>query len=96
MRPALLARPKQELDAMVAKIPNAARRAARRAVIHQGVAAPQFKDAMLTYRSLFDLAENMLVGNDWLTGPTFSLADCALRSSTWPYFPSRNPLPKRA
>lgn len=78
MRPGLLARPKEELDAMVAKIPSAARRATRQAVIDQGVAAPQFKEAMLTHRTLFDLADSMLDENEWLTGSTFSLADCAL------------------
>lgn len=78
MRPGLLSRPKEDLDAMVAKIPSAARRAARQEVIDHGVAAPQFKDAMLTHRSLFDLANNMLADNEWLTGSTFSLADCAL------------------
>ncbi len=78
MRPGLLARPQDEIDAMVAKIPNATRRAARRAVIDQGIAAAQFREAMLSFRAIFDLAEGLLADRQWLTGSTFSLADCAL------------------
>ncbi|MBT5202376.1 MAG: glutathione S-transferase family protein [Gammaproteobacteria bacterium] len=78
MRPGLLARPQAEVEAMVAKIPNPTRRATRRAVIDYGVAAPQFREAMLSFRALFDLAEALLEEREWLTGSTFSLADCAL------------------
>ncbi|MEM9623122.1 MAG: glutathione S-transferase family protein [Pseudomonadota bacterium] len=77
-RPGLLARPKAEVDALVANIPNPARRAARRSVIDHGVAAPEFRSAMLTHRALFDRAEDMLATADWLAGPQLTLADCAL------------------
>lgn len=77
VRPSLLSRPKEEVDALVAKIPSPARRASRRSVIDHGVAAPEFHQAMLTHRSLFDLADNMLADNEWLHG-AFTLADCAL------------------
>jgi len=33
---------------------------------------------MLSFRALFDLAEGLLGEREWLTGSTFSLADCAL------------------
>jgi glutathione S-transferase len=78
LRPSLLARPKADVDAMIAKIPNARKRQMRTDVVELGVAAGQFKDAMLTHQSLFDAAETMLTARTWLVGETFSLADCAL------------------
>ncbi|MDA1076293.1 MAG: glutathione S-transferase family protein [Proteobacteria bacterium] len=78
VRPSLLARPKDEVTALVNKIPDPARREARRQVVDLGVAAPAFREAMLTHRNLFDTAEEMLKGSVWLAAESFSLADCAL------------------
>ena len=78
VRPGLLSRPKADVDALVDKIPDPVRRAARRSVIDDGVHAPVFKDAMLTHRALFDYAEEHLSQYTWLAADTFSLADCAL------------------
>ncbi|MFT5692024.1 MAG: glutathione S-transferase [Oceanicoccus sp.] len=77
-RPSLLTRPQEEIDALIDKIPNAARRSIRRSVVDKGVQAPEFREAMLTYRALFDRANELLTDNPWLTGSTFTLADCAL------------------
>ncbi|MEM7018613.1 MAG: glutathione S-transferase family protein [Pseudomonadota bacterium] len=77
VRPGLLKRPKEEVDALVNQIPHAGRRAVRRSVVDNGVRAPEFRDAMAAYLGLFDTANAMLEGNDWLAGANFSLADCA-------------------
>jgi glutathione S-transferase len=77
-RPSLLTRPKEEVDALIEQIPSAARRSIRRSVVDNGVRAPEFRDAMLTHRSMFDQANELLADNDWLMGPAFTLADCAL------------------
>ena len=78
VRPGLLQRPRADVDALLAKIPNAARREARRSVIDQGVEAVVFCDAMLTHQMIFDQANALLSAQEWLAGSTFSLADCAL------------------
>jgi glutathione S-transferase len=78
VRPALLARPREDVDAMIAKMPSAKKREMRTAVVDLGVAAPQFKEAMQTHQSIFDTAETMLTAHKWLVSETFSLADCAL------------------
>jgi len=78
VRPGLLQRPRADIDALLAKIPNVARREARRSVIDQGVAAPVFHEAMRTHQIIFDQANALLRDQQWLAGSTFSLADCAL------------------
>lgn len=78
VRPALLARPREDVDAMIAKMPSAKKRESRRAVVDLGVAAPQFKEAMQTHQALFDTAEAMLAEHTWLVSEHISLADCAL------------------
>lgn len=78
VRPGLLRRPQEEVTALINKIPDPSRREIRRSVIEKGVRAPVFTDAMNTHRKIFDLAETWLTSNEWLTGDTFSLADCAL------------------
>ncbi len=77
-RPALLRRPRAEVEALIDKIPNSTRREARRSVVDEGVRAPVFRNAMEIHREMFDLAETWLASRAWLTGDAFSLADCAL------------------
>ena len=77
VRPILLQRPKEEVEALIAEIPSPVRREARRSVVELGVKSRIFVAAYGTYRRLFDEAETMLANNNWLTGGTFTLADCA-------------------
>jgi len=78
VRPGLLQRSHADVDALLAKIPNAYRREVRRSVIDQGVEAGVFREAMLTHQMIFDQANALLSTQEWLAGSTFSLADCAL------------------
>ena len=78
IRPGLLQRPKDEVDALVEKIPDAARRAIRRSVVDDGVRSPVFLDAYRAHDRFFAALEARLTGEDWLAGETFSLADAAL------------------
>ena len=78
IRPGLLQRPSEEVDAMIAKIPNATRRAARESVGANGVFAPEVKTAMASHADLFDTADELLAGTTWVASDAFSLADCAL------------------
>ena len=77
-RPSLLKRPKAEVDALIDKIPHASRLSIRRSVVDKGVRAPEFREAMLTHRQVFDRADKLLTDNHWLVGSTLTLADCAL------------------
>jgi glutathione S-transferase len=77
-RPTMLARPAQEREALLAKIPDPAKREIRRAVIELGAEAPAFTLAMQTHQTVLDLADRALADAPWLAGDTFSLADCAL------------------
>lgn len=77
-RPALLQRPREEVEALIDEIPNPSRRETRRSVVELGVKSPIFASAYQTYRGVFDEAETLLTDGDWLTGATFTLADCAL------------------
>ena len=78
VRPGLLGRPKDEVDALIDAIPEAGRRAVRRSVVDHGVDAPEFGAAVDAHRSLFDELEIRLQDHDWLAGDDFSLADANL------------------
>jgi len=77
-RPGLLARPAAEVAKLVAAIPDPARRALRRSVIDDGVAAPAFVDAYVAHDGFFADVDTALHNSDWLAGDGFSLADAAL------------------
>ena len=77
-RPGMLARPQEEVDALIAAIPDPARRAVRRSVIDHGVAAPEFTGAYRGHEKFFDLADQTLSKQPFLLGDSFSLADAAL------------------
>lgn len=77
-RPGMLARPKEEVDALIQAIPDPGRRAVRRSVIDHGVQAPEFVGAYQGHEKFFDLADQTLTGSPYLVGETFSLADAAL------------------
>jgi glutathione S-transferase len=77
VRPGLLKRPTEEVDALVDAIPDPGRRAIRRSVVDHGVAAPEFNRAYAAHVATFDRAERDLAGEPYLAGESFSLADAA-------------------
>ena len=77
-RPGMLARPAEEVDALIEAIPDPVRRGVRRSVIEHGVAAPEFVGAYQAHVKLFDLADQTLSDHDYLVGDAFTLADAAL------------------
>ncbi len=77
-RPGMLARPKEEVDALIEAIPDPTRRAVRRSVIDHGVQAPEFVGAYQGHVKFFDLADQALSNTAFLVGDAFSLADAAL------------------
>lgn len=77
-RPALLRRPREEVQKLIEAIPDPARRQARRSVLEHGVKAPEFAGAARTYRDVIDRMEAALAEAPWLAGDAFSLADAAL------------------
>lgn len=77
-RPGMLARPAEEVDALIQVIPDPARRAVRRSVIDHGVAAPEFVGAYRMHEKFFDLADQTLAERPFLVGGSFTLADAAL------------------
>ena len=74
----LLEQPAEVREANIQAIPDPARRAARRSVIEHGVKAPEFAGALQVMLNLLDGMEESLASSDWLSGPTFGLADAAL------------------
>lgn len=78
VRPGLLKRPTEEVDALVAAIPDPGRRALRRSVIDDGVRAPAFVSAYVAHDRFFASVESALADADFLAGDLFSLADAAL------------------
>lgn len=78
IRPGLLQRSKDEVDALVDSIPDAGRRAMRRSVVDDGVRSPVFKDAYLAHERFFASVDERLSDDVWLAGAAFSLADAAL------------------
>tara|TARA_B110000037_G_scaffold48520_1_gene59552 strand:- start:919 stop:1701 length:783 start_codon:yes stop_codon:yes gene_type:complete len=78
VRPSLMSRPREEVDALINKIPDPSRRETRRSVVQLGVQAPEFVAALNIHSAVFDLAASFLQSQPWLAGESFSLADCAL------------------
>lgn len=69
-----------QIEAMVRRMPNPANAAKRRALIDQGLAAPQVVAAFFTLRRLFDDMQSALGQGNWLLGDTYSLADTSVLS----------------
>ncbi len=78
VRPGMLARPREEVDALIDSIPDPKRRALRRSVIDDGVRAAAFGDAYAAHERFFDEVDAALAARPWLGGETFSLADAGL------------------
>ena len=77
-RPMLMQRPREEIEASLAAIPDPARRAARRSVIDHGVKAPEMEGALRAFVTMLDGMESSLAAGDYLAGPDWSLADASL------------------
>lgn len=77
-RKALLAQPKEVLEANLAGIPDPAVRATRRSVIEHGVAAPEFAGALGVFIDTLDAMEADFAKRAWLSGERFGLADATL------------------
>jgi glutathione S-transferase len=77
VRPGLLRRPPEEVDALVNAIPDPARRAVRRSVVDHGVEAPEFAGAHAAHEKLFGLADQVLRDTPYLAGDALTLADAA-------------------
>ncbi len=77
-RPGMLARPVEEVNALIDAIPDPARRAVRRSVIDHGVEAPEFAGAYAAHVKLFGLADQVLTDSAYLVGDALTLADAAL------------------
>ncbi len=78
VRPGMLKRPAEDVDALVNAIPDPVRRAARRSVIDHGVRAPEFAVAFAAHDRFFAAVEQALSASSFLAGDLFSLADAAL------------------
>ena len=76
-RPMLIQRSPEEIEAHVAQIPNAARRAQRLSVIQHGVKAPEFAGAIAAFTAFLDQMQSDLADRSWLAGDTYSLAEAA-------------------
>jgi glutathione S-transferase len=78
VRPGLLKRPREEVDALIGSIPDPARRALRRSVVDDGVRSTAFSAAWEAHDRFFEGVEAALEKSPWLAGDLFSLADAAL------------------
>lgn len=78
IRPGLVKRAPEEVNALIDAIPDPARRAVRRSVVEHGVEAPEFSGAYSAHIRLFDLADGALSRTPFLVGNALTLADTAL------------------
>ena len=67
----------EELQAHIDRIPDPARRDARRQIIEKGLDAPVFAPAIKRFDALFSDLEDALADGPWLAGEDYSLADIA-------------------
>ena len=73
----LLAKPREEVLAMLNKIPDAARRERQIAIYEKGVDAPHFGPAIKRFDKMLADMEKDLSSSKWLAGADYSLADMA-------------------
>lgn len=78
LRPMMLARPREQVQAQLARIPDPTRRATRASVLEHGVEAPGIPEALRVCVTLLDRMESTLAGRDWLAGTHVSLADASV------------------
>lgn len=82
VRPSWIDLPADAVEAMLAKLPDPARRERQRRMLRDGVASPDSRAALATVEGVCDRMAESLAGRPWLTGDEFTLADLALL----PYF----------
>ena len=73
-----LRRPRDEIDALIDRIPDRAAREARRRYVFDGFDGPDVGNAMRTYDETLARMEETLADSPWLAGQGYSLADIAL------------------
>lgn len=78
LRPIMLQKDPQELQSLIDQVKDPVRRENRRLVLADGVHTQVFRTALLQYLEVLKLADDMLGTSQWVAGPNFSLADCAL------------------
>lgn len=77
-RKAILTKTPEELEAYYLEIPDPERRAQRRAVVEQGIGAPNVRTGFLTLDRMLADMEAALADTGFLTGQGYGLADAAL------------------
>jgi glutathione S-transferase len=77
-RDSWLSKPREELDAHLARLPDEARRQRQRQAIELGLEAPMVRAAILSYAKAAAKMENTLSQKPWLAGSDYSLADVAM------------------
>ena len=82
MRPKLMELTEAERLAVIAKVPEKARRERQQRLVELGLDAPDVASAVATYRATIEKMEQSLAENHWLLGENFTLADACLA----PYF----------
>ncbi len=78
VRDRFLALSENAREALLAQLPDPARRERQRRLIAEGLDAPDVAAALAAYRGAMDKAEHALATAPWLAGPQLSLADLAL------------------
>ncbi len=82
MRPGLMAKAPDERRALLAQIPDKARRERQKRLVEFGLEAPDVVDAVQVYRRTICDMEQALADGPWIVGDGFCLADICLA----PYF----------
>ena len=72
----------EEQDRIIDQVPEKPRRERQRRLLKQGYDAPDVIDAVGVYESTIRELDELLAGQPWIAGETFSLADAAMA----PYF----------
>ncbi len=78
MRPGILTKSAEELEAYIEGTPNVALRDRRRRIIGLGFESPDFPLALEGLNKMLSDMEAALRPNDWLAGDAYSLADTAM------------------
>lgn len=74
---------KEALEARLAKLPDRARAARQRELYEKGMDASFLPDHVKLHDKVLGEMEARLTDHDWLAGPDYSLAECALLPYVW-------------
>lgn len=78
IRPRWLKKSEAEIEVLLAKLIDPARRERQKRMLGQGFTAPEFMASMRTFDTSLADMEKALAGTPWLAGDKVSLADCAM------------------